>query len=345
LANVLQVFSTETKQASSGHTLFDPSKSSTFKKASGMTWKIQYGDGSSASGDVGTDVVTIGGVKIENQAVELAKSLAAQFTQGTGDGLLGLAFPEINTIASHGSPDPQPTPVVNMMSQGDIPKEAQLFTSAFYSSRDQDPKSFYTFGWIDQDLVKASGEEISWTKIDSSQGFWQFPSTSTIINGQTINQAGNTAIADTGTTLALVSDQVCEALYKTIKGATYSSQYQGYIVPNTVKAEDLPDFSVAVGDKQFVIQKEDLVFAPADDNNWYGGVQSRGDMTFDILGDTFLKSVYAVSDSVIRVNPETKYVANAGPSRSGIRETTASAVSPRSRRRRTWIRPQMLVSK
>jgi hypothetical protein len=241
-------------------------------------------------------VVSIGGVKIQNQAVELAKTMAAQFAQGTGDGLLGLAWPQINTVSSGGSPDPQPTPVTNMITQNDIPKEAELFTSAFYSSRDDEAKSFYTFGWIDQDLVTASGEEISWTDIDNSQGFWQFPSASAIINGQTINQSGNTAIADTGTTLALVSDQVCDALYKAIEGATYSSQYQGYIVPNTVTAEDLPDFSVAIGDKQFVIQKEDLLFAPADDSNWYGGVQSRGDMTFDILGDTFLKSVYAVSD-------------------------------------------------
>lgn len=260
-----------------------------------MTWKIEYGDGSSASGNVGTDVVSIGGLKIQNQAVELAKKLAAQFAQGTSDGLLGLAFPQINTISSGGSPDPQPTPVANMITQDDIPKEAELFTSAFYSSRDQEEKSFYTFGFIDQDLVTASGAEISWTDIDNSQGFWQFPSGSTVINGQTITQSGNTAIADTGTTLALVSDQVCEALYKSIEGATYSSQYQGYIVPNTVTAADLPDFSVAVGDTQFVIQKEDLLFAPADSSNWYGGVQSRGDMTFDILGDVFLKSVYTVS--------------------------------------------------
>ena len=47
----------------------------------------------------------------------------------------------------------------------------------------------------------------------------------------------------------------------------------------------------------FQIQKEDLAFAPADEANWYGGVQSRGTMTFDILGDVFLKSVYAVSDA------------------------------------------------
>lgn len=337
------MFSTETQHVSGDHNLFDPKKSSTFKEATGKSWKIQYGDGSSASGDVGTDLVTIGGLKVENQAVELAKTLAAQFSQGTGDGLLGLAFPQINTITGAlGTQDPQPTPVANMITQGDIPKEAELFTSAFYSSRDDDAKSFYTFGYIDQDLVKASGEDITWTDIDSSQGFWQFPSKTATINGETIDLGDNLAIADTGTTLALVSDQVCDALYKAIKGATYSSEYQGYIVPNTVTAKDLPDFSVDIGGKEFVIQKEDLVFAPADDTHWYGGVQSRGDMTFDILGDTFLKSVYAVSTLSLATwhNALLLMLSNI---RFGTRAITDSVVSPRSRRRRTLILPPRRV--
>ena len=292
-----QVFSKELKKnIQNGHNVFDPAASSSFKKLADKTWKISYGDGSSASGDCGTDNVTIGGLTIENQTVELASQLAQQFSQGTGDGLLGLAFPQINTVMTDGKSDPADTPVVNMINQGDIPKDAELFTSAFYSERDANsPESFYTFGYIDTDLVKSSGEEISWTKIDSSQGFWMFPSASASINGKTIQLSGNTAIADTGTTLALVSDEVCEALYKAIPGAKYDSNQQGYVFPTSTKVEDLPEFKVAVGDKTFLIQAEDLAFAPADDNNWYGGVQSRGNMTFDILGDAFLKSVYAVS--------------------------------------------------
>lgn len=34
---------------------------------SGSTWKIEYGDGSSASGVVGTDDVNVGGLVIKNQ--------------------------------------------------------------------------------------------------------------------------------------------------------------------------------------------------------------------------------------------------------------------------------------
>lgn len=58
---------------------FDPSKSSTFERLDGATWKISYGDASSASGDVGTDVVGLGGLEIKGQAVELAKELSQQF--------------------------------------------------------------------------------------------------------------------------------------------------------------------------------------------------------------------------------------------------------------------------
>ncbi|KAH7146857.1 aspartic peptidase domain-containing protein [Dactylonectria estremocensis] len=280
-----------------GHNVFHPSSSSSFKKLAHKTWKISYGDGSSASGDCGSDNVTIGGLTIESQTVELASKLSQQFARGTGDGLLGLAFPPINTVMNNGNSDPADTPVVNMMKQGDIPKEAQLFTSAFYSQRDANsPESFYTFGYIDTDLVSSSGEEITWTDIDSSQGFWMFPSASASVNGKIIKLSGNKAIADTGTTLVLVSDEVCEALYNAIPGATYDSTQQGYVFPTSTKVEDLPEFKVAIGDKQFVIQPEDLAFAPADNNNWYGGVQSRGNMSFDILGDAFLKSVYAIWD-------------------------------------------------
>ncbi|EWZ28697.1 hypothetical protein FOZG_17570 [Fusarium oxysporum Fo47] len=168
-----------------------------------------------------------------------------------------------------------------MINQHNIPEAAELFTSAFYSQRDANsPESFYTFG----------------TNINSSDCFWKFPSASVSVKGKIINLSGNKAIADTGTTLVLVSDEVCEALYNAIPEARYSPTQQGYVFPRSTKVEDLPEFKVAIGDKQFVIQPQDLVFAPADKDNWYGGLQSRGNLPFDIFGDAFLKSVYAIWD-------------------------------------------------
>lgn len=54
----LWVFSSSLPSSeSSGHTTFDPSQSSTWSDYDGGSWKISYGDGSSASGTVGFDKV------------------------------------------------------------------------------------------------------------------------------------------------------------------------------------------------------------------------------------------------------------------------------------------------
>jgi hypothetical protein len=97
----LWVFSTELASSyQSGHSVYNPSKSSTSSKLSGYTWSISYGDGSGASGDVYTDVVNIGGVSYSAQAVEAASKISTEFTQDTNnDGLVGLAFSSINTVS------------------------------------------------------------------------------------------------------------------------------------------------------------------------------------------------------------------------------------------------------
>lgn len=252
-----------------------------------------YGDGSGASGTVGTDSVNIGGLVIKDQAIELADTLSTSFQQGVGDGLLGLAFGSINTV----SPAPVATPVQNMISQQDIPKDMELFTANLGSVHDaNDPDkgvSFYTFGYIDQTAL--GGQTPYYTPVDNSQGFWSFQSTSATVAGKTIQRTGNTAIADTGTTLALVDDATCQAIYAAIPGGKYDSTQQGYVFPTSTTADQLPVVTFAVGDKQFAVQKEDLAFADAGNGMVYGGIQSRGTMTFDILGDTFLKGIYAVS--------------------------------------------------
>ncbi|KAH2117602.1 hypothetical protein KXW75_004250, partial [Aspergillus fumigatus] len=273
-------------------TVFDPSKSSTFEEQSGSTWKVSRDDGSFAFGTVGTDTISLGGLRVEHQAIELADSLSAQYEQGTGDGLLGLAFSHINTVR----PQPVRTLVENMVAQEDIPKSAKLFTAKLGcwqgANEPDEGEPFFTFGFIDQDIVTASGEEVYYTPIDNSRGFWLFDSASATVNGKTIARSGNKAIADTGTPLALVDDETCQAIYDAIPGAHYDDESQGYIFPSTTTADKLPVVSLAVGDKQFVVQREDLGFAEAKSGYVYGGIQSRGSMAMDILGSTFLKGIY-----------------------------------------------------
>ncbi|KAA6414078.1 MAG: aspartic endopeptidase [Lasallia pustulata] len=299
----LWVWSTElpsSVKSAKGHNVFDPKQSSTFKATTGSSWKISYGDNSSASGTVGTDNIVLGGLVVKNQAIELAKTLSQQFQEDSSDGLLGLAWGSINTV----TPKPVQTPVENMILQDDIPKDMELFTAHLGSWRDAaDPNnegaSFYTFGYIDAPTLAAANvaeSQIYYTPVDNSQGFWMFASTSAGVNGTSIPRNANTAIADTGTTLCLVDDVTCKAIYAAIPGAKYDATQQGYIFPTGTTADQLPTVTFAVGDQQFAVQKEALAFAAAEEGFVYGGIQSRGDMTFDILGDVFLKGVYAIFD-------------------------------------------------
>lgn len=81
------------------HTAFNPRQSPTFVNDTRSTWAITYADSSGASGLVGYDTVTIGGVSQANQAVELATEVSDQFEQDTNsDGLVGLGFDILNRV-------------------------------------------------------------------------------------------------------------------------------------------------------------------------------------------------------------------------------------------------------
>lgn len=278
------------QSSGSNHVIFDPSKSRSWKASSGETWQISYGDGSSASGNVGTDTLDLGGIAIKNQAIELAKYLSTQFQQSEGDGLLGLAWGNINTV----KPQPVQTPVENLISQNLIPADAQLFTAHLGEAAAKNDNSFYTFGYIDQAVVKATGNQIVYANVDNTKGFWTFESTSATINGKTITRSGNTAIVDTGTTLALVDDNTVKAIYDAIPGSKYDSLQQGYTFPSNTSPDKLPTVTFAVGNAQIAVHKSAFAFADVGNGFVYGGIQSRGSNPFDILGDTWLKGLYAV---------------------------------------------------
>lgn len=282
-----------------GNSAFEPEKSSTFKIVSDAYWQITYGDQSGASGIVGTDAVKIGDIVVEGQAVELATQISAQFVESAGSGLCGLAWGKINTV----EPTSVKTVVENMIDQGDIDKDKALFTCYLGSWKDEnDPDkgaSFYTFGGIDQEVVRASGQDVHYTPVDNTRGFWEFPSTSAFVDGQEITLAGNVGMADTGTTLWMAKDELCEAIYGQIEGARLDKKQGGYIFPKSIPIDQLPQVTIDVNGKQFAIEKEHLSFADADQTGEmvYGGIQPRGpDLPFDIMGDTFLMCVYAIFD-------------------------------------------------
>jgi hypothetical protein len=136
---------------------------------------------------------------------------------------------------------------------------------------------------------------ISGNSVDNSQGFWMFPSPQYKV-GETSyknRSSNNQAIADTGTTLMLISDEEVEQYYKAIEGATLDNSQGGYVFPSSATP---PDFSFSVSGDFYTVPGELIKFADAGNGNTFGGIQSRGSLGFSIFGDVALKAVYTVFD-------------------------------------------------
>jgi Eukaryotic aspartyl protease len=215
-----------------GHTIYDPTKSSTFNILSASsTFNISYGDGSFSSGPVGLDTVDIGGATVAQQAIGLPDVVAASFAADkANNGLVGLAFSKLNTI----TPQQQKTFFDNVT--------PDLSQPLFTANLKHGTLGAYEFGTIDQTAFTGS---LTTVPVDSTQGFWSFSSTSASINGQSVTLPSGSAIADTGTSLMLVDDSLVQAYYSQVSGAMNSGSAGGVIFPCDAA---LPDLQVAVGD-------------------------------------------------------------------------------------------------
>jgi len=231
-------------RAQQGHTNFDPSKSSTFKLLEGESFNISYGDGSTASGPVGTDVVDIGGSTVEVQAFGVPDQVSDSFvTDSASNGLVGLAFTKLNTM----EPTQQKTFFDNIVSDLSQP----VFTAALKG----DAEGSYEFGNIDTSSFTG---ELNVIPIDASQGFWQFDSSTATINNKKVQIQDSKAIADTGTSLMLVSDDLLTAYWEDVEGASLNSELGGVIFPCSAQ---LPDLNIAIGNKMATVAGENFNFA------------------------------------------------------------------------------------
>lgn len=96
--------------------------------------------------------------------------------------------------------------------------------------------------------------------------------------------------------MILIDDAACEALYNSIPGAKLDNTQGGWVIPTSTSSSSLPSVSFSVAGTFYAIQGADLIFADVGNGTSFGSVQSRGQNPQDILGDVFLKRVYAVFD-------------------------------------------------
>ena len=234
------------KSSQSGHSIYNPTKSSTSKLLSGATWSISYGDGSSASGNVYTDTVNVGGTIVTKQAVELAEKLSSQFLSDVdNDGLLGLAFNSINTV--------KPTKQATFFSNAESSLAAPLFTANLKKGG----PGLYDFGFID---TTAYNGAITYVPVKTTNGFWEFTGSGYSVAGGSSSTASIDAIADTGTTLLLLPDAAVTAYYAKVPGASFDNTQGGYTFTCTTT---LPAITLKIGGYNAVVPGSYINYAPA----------------------------------------------------------------------------------
>ncbi|CAM1510904.1 Fc.00g084170.m01.CDS01 [Cosmosporella sp. VM-42] len=276
----LWVFNTQLDSATTaGHSLYDPASSKTFAVMKGAEFNITYGDGSGASGNVGTDVVDLGGASFDTQAIELATVVSDQFVQDqNNDGLLGLAFSSINTV----QPQQQKTFFDNVMDS--------LAEPLFTADLRHDAVGAYEFGTVDSS--KFTGDALTWIPIDNTNGFWQFSSEAFAVDGGDAQPStpGGQAIADTGTTLLIADPAIVEGYYGQVQGATLDQTAGGVVFPCDA---ELPDLDLDIGGVYMArIKGTDINFAPVGDGTCFGGLQATAAGSLGVYGDILFKSQF-----------------------------------------------------
>jgi hypothetical protein len=175
----------------------------------------------------------------------------------------------------------------------DVLFSARLISSKLYGihlSRGSDGDGELNLGAVNKE--RFSGD-LNWSNtVPNDNGFWEIPIAGAGVDGKTVDFGGRTAILDTGTSFILMPLPDAEKLHNAIPGATRDAET--FSVPCDTAAT-----------VQFRVNGQVLDIATRD---WRGGKlasglcrsnivgrQTFGDAQW-LVGDVFLKNVYAVFD-------------------------------------------------
>lgn len=148
----------------------------------------------------------------------------------------------------------------------------------------------YDFGYIDSSKYTGS---ITYVAATGRRGYWEFFPNGYAIGSGNFTSANLDVIADTGTTLMYLPQNIVAA-YWAKNGGTYSYYYGGYVFPCSTT---LTSFTVGIGSYMAIVPGSYLNYGQYTSTTCFGGLQSDSGLGISILGDIFLKSQFVVFSS------------------------------------------------
>lgn len=232
----------------------------------------EYGSGS-VSGISGTDTVTLAGLKLP-LTLGIANQTSNDFNSFPVDGILGLSSTS-NFIG-------------NLVTSKAL--KSNVFGMSLNRASDGPNNGEINFGT--PDTSRYSGD-LTYTSIDTEAGgFWAIPMANVGVGTSQTGITTKLAYVDSGTSFIFCHPDDAKTFHDLIPGAT-SSDDSTYHVPCDTTASVTFQF----GSTTFNVAPKDWVSQPN------GGVCTSNIYGHDIvsgnwlLGDTFLKNVYAVFDA------------------------------------------------
>lgn len=299
---------TQQNGCSSGMTLYDPSKSSSFH-GSDRQFMTPYGDGSNAvAGKLGADDVSMAGYLVKDLTFGRVHKLAGSTIQPPASGLMGLGFESL--ASSEGTPFWE---VVAM--QGKV--KDPVFTFQLASTRAKDmgkkvvPGGIFSMGVLDHQQFSG---DITWVKLAKGYGsrgvgYWAIVMDALEANGRRIPLGKmNTVAVDTGTTLIGAPRQVLEEIYSTIPGVrpapTEVLGGSGYFM---YPCRQRFEVTMTFGGRKFTLNNDNLNLGRYSSRSkmcisslFQAPSEGQSSMPAWILGDTFLRTVF----TAFQWNPE-----------------------------------------
>ncbi|KAJ4479071.1 acid protease [Lentinula aciculospora] len=258
------------------------SSSSSSSEAQSGSFGIQYGDGSTASGSIYADTVTIAGISVTGQHFAAVTNMSNSVAQTPFDGILGMGYSTLSNLGA-------PTFFETAVKQGVIPSPQFSF---FLSTNGSE----LYIGGTNSKLYTGN---IEFHDVNTSPGYWKISSGSISVSSNSSVVSGIDTVVDSGTTLIYGPTDAVKTFWASVPG---SSPYEAESGFYTYPCNQTLNVSFSWGGKNWNIPDEHMSTGLADGTGQtcMGAIIGQnifGDNSSTwLVGDTFMKGVYSVFD-------------------------------------------------